>query len=318
MITLFEEAGEPARRALLLEMISGPKTVTDLCKSTGLKQANVSNHLARMRRKNLVLRDKRGREAYYRIASPELTEAMSNLMPTLAERSDALDFPALIDQYVDAGLKGDEQSCARIVDRAIRAGLTLVSIDEDLLTAAITAVQVLYEKKQCDEAEEHLFRCITDRMIARVSMVRQSFGRQGRTALLGCATSACDQLSLRMLNDYLRSSGWRTLYLGGTVPHMAFLRQVESNRPDLVLIDMDSGSSIEEARELIRGVHAFRGRGLACMVGVGGVAAAKHSRELLSTGADFVSHSLREFAYEILPNLDLPIRHHEGWGVVQT
>ena len=41
---VFEELSEPSRRYLLKEMLDGPRNVSQLVESTGLKQPNVSNH----------------------------------------------------------------------------------------------------------------------------------------------------------------------------------------------------------------------------------------------------------------------------------
>ncbi len=317
MITLFEEVGEPSRRSLLVEMLSGPKTVTELCKVTGLKQANVSNHLSRMRRKHIVQREKRGREAYYRIASAEITEAVANMIPAAVEQIDSFDLTGLSELYVNAGLRGDEYTCSKIVDRAIRAGLTLVSIDEDILGGAITTADSMLQSGQCDSAEQHLLFYITERMVARVAMVRQSYVRLDRTALLASASDSSHSLGLRMVADYLKSAGWRILYLGTVVPRAALMRQIEEQVPDLIVFDLKSKEPEKEVVELLIEVNGLRRRGAVCSVGLGGQGAVESSRALLGAGADFVAHSLREFAYEILPNLELPIRPVSGSPYLQ-
>lgn len=308
MITLFEEVGEPSRRSLLAQMLSGPQTVTELCKATGLKQANVSNHLARMRRKHIVQREKKGREAYYRVASPEMIEALANLIPASAERSDSIDLASLAELYLSAGLRGDDSSCSKIVDRAIRAGLTLISIDEDILGAALVAADSMLESGGCDEAQEHLLFYITERMVARVAMVRQSFVRLDRTAILASVSGSERSLGLRMVADYLRFAGWRTLYLGNAVPRKDLMHQVEERSPDLIILDLKSHGQEQEALEILGDIDGFRRRGNPCSIGLSGRGAVESSRALLGEGADFVARGLREFAYEILPNLQLPIR----------
>jgi DNA-binding transcriptional ArsR family regulator len=307
MINLCEEVGEASRRALLVELLSGPKTVNELCRATALKQANVSNHLARMRRKNIIDRDKRGREAYYRILSPEIMEAVSNLIPEIEERLDTLDLMTLADLYLRAGLRGDEFSCSKIVDRAIGAGLTLVSIDEDLFGTALRTVGGMLTRGECDEAQEHLLCNITERMIARVAMARQSLARIHRVALLSGAPNQHHMLSLRMISDYLKSAGWEPLFLGSAVSASAFRRQIEDHEPDLVVLELGAQGIDQKILELISTVNGLRKAGMGCRVGLTGPDAARLSTDLRTEGVDFISHSLREFAYQILPELDLPV-----------
>jgi DNA-binding transcriptional ArsR family regulator len=48
----------------------GEKPVRALVEHTGLPQAAVSHHLARMRAAGLVAAERRGKEMYYRVANP--------------------------------------------------------------------------------------------------------------------------------------------------------------------------------------------------------------------------------------------------------
>lgn len=67
---LTQALAEPSRRAILEAMRYGPKSVTDLVQATGLKQPNVSNHLAKMRAQNIVHAERIGRHVFYGLARP--------------------------------------------------------------------------------------------------------------------------------------------------------------------------------------------------------------------------------------------------------
>src|SRR5438552_16758838 len=70
-----------------------PASVSELSSRTRLRQANLSNHLARLRAIGLVARRRHGRVAEYRLASltvPHLAESVSTLIwpPKPAVRPD--------------------------------------------------------------------------------------------------------------------------------------------------------------------------------------------------------------------------------------
>jgi DNA-binding transcriptional ArsR family regulator len=69
---LFRALGDPSRLAVLEALRHGPKCVSDLVAQTGLSQPNVSGHLAFLRQEGLVLREQRGRFAYYSLCSGDL------------------------------------------------------------------------------------------------------------------------------------------------------------------------------------------------------------------------------------------------------
>jgi DNA-binding transcriptional ArsR family regulator len=67
---LFGVLAEPSRLALLQGLQSGPLSVTDLVAITGMKQANVSKHLAVLHHHRLVERERQGSTVFYAIADP--------------------------------------------------------------------------------------------------------------------------------------------------------------------------------------------------------------------------------------------------------
>jgi DNA-binding transcriptional ArsR family regulator len=66
---------EPVRLELLDHLKNGEHTVNELVEITGLRQANVSQHLAAMRQAGLVLTRRQATAIYYSLAYPEITQA---------------------------------------------------------------------------------------------------------------------------------------------------------------------------------------------------------------------------------------------------
>ncbi len=71
---LFGILAEPARLRLLKVLMEGERTVGELVRETGLKQGNVSKHLAVLWQARLVARTPRGNFAVYRLLDPLLRE----------------------------------------------------------------------------------------------------------------------------------------------------------------------------------------------------------------------------------------------------
>ena len=67
---LAQALADPSRRALLENLRLGKKTVTQLVSDTGLKQPNVSNHLAKMRQQDIVRAERLGRQVHYSLSTP--------------------------------------------------------------------------------------------------------------------------------------------------------------------------------------------------------------------------------------------------------
>jgi ArsR family transcriptional regulator len=77
----------PKRLEILHELRDGEMTVGQLVSSTGLKQANVSQYLALMRRGNMVVERREGNRVLYRIADKRISKACDIMREVLLHQA---------------------------------------------------------------------------------------------------------------------------------------------------------------------------------------------------------------------------------------
>lgn len=73
---LLRMLGHPVRLALLAELAEGPRCVTRLHQLLDVRQANMSQHLAVLRRARLVDYHEEGNERCYYLSRPDLARAL--------------------------------------------------------------------------------------------------------------------------------------------------------------------------------------------------------------------------------------------------
>lgn len=81
---------DPKRLLIINALRDGERSVTELCDMLGLPQANVSQHLAVLRDKDLVEVRRDGQWSYYSLTSPKIIEAMDLLREVMSERMGAV------------------------------------------------------------------------------------------------------------------------------------------------------------------------------------------------------------------------------------
>jgi ArsR family transcriptional regulator len=74
----------PRRLQILFVLRSGEKTVSELSAATGYKQANVSQHLALMRHRGVVVENRKGNQVYYRLRDRRITTACDIMRDVLS------------------------------------------------------------------------------------------------------------------------------------------------------------------------------------------------------------------------------------------
>jgi DNA-binding transcriptional ArsR family regulator len=78
--------GHPRRIEILDLLASGEKPASELLARLRISKANLSQHLAVMRHTTLVESRRDGREVFYRLSFPEITEACCAIREVLAQR----------------------------------------------------------------------------------------------------------------------------------------------------------------------------------------------------------------------------------------
>lgn len=76
----------PKRLEVIDALRKGERSVGDLCHQLGISPANLSQHLAMMKERRIVISRKEGSIVYYRIANPRLLEAFDILREILFEQ----------------------------------------------------------------------------------------------------------------------------------------------------------------------------------------------------------------------------------------
>jgi methanogenic corrinoid protein MtbC1 len=304
MINVYEELRETSRRRILAELRAGAKSVNDLVRVTGLKQPNVSNHLCRMRFKGIVRHIKMGREVYYSLSSPEMEAAISAVLALRPGCCDGVEMCPLVDRFVIAAIEGDECAASEVMDEAFRANAGMLEIYQDLLAPAMYRVGELYQAGEIDEGHEHLASEITLRMMGRTVQLAGPSKRTGKTAIVGGGPQAMHTIGMRMTADFLKLSGWRSLYLGGNVPIRSYLTAVLNHKPSLALVGCGSDDALDKALELITELHRLRRGETPYLIGIGGYVVSQNAKPFFMAGADFVVSNLRSFACKVLPEVE--------------
>jgi len=76
----------PVRLKIIDELRTGEKSVSELARATGLNQPNISQHLAVLRSKKIVVPRKVGNIIYYGIANRKIFEAFDIVLDVIFEQ----------------------------------------------------------------------------------------------------------------------------------------------------------------------------------------------------------------------------------------
>jgi DNA-binding transcriptional ArsR family regulator len=77
---------DPKRLLILDALRHGERSVSDICDLAGLPQSNVSQHLAVLREKGLVVTRRDGQRVFYSVSSEKINQALDLLLEVMRDQ----------------------------------------------------------------------------------------------------------------------------------------------------------------------------------------------------------------------------------------
>ena len=311
-----------SRRAILLQLRSGPKTVSDLVEMTGLKQPNVSNHLASMREMGVVGTLPDGRKVFYFITdpyvdsmikiadltfSPDQSRSIHHHKNGAAVSDNNQYLLSIREVYFKTLQDGDEDGAITLVNNILSHEVPMLEIYSEVFEWCIEKFGRMYIAGELDVAAEHAASSITERMMARVSQYYMPIKRGTSLAILGCVDGNWHEMGLRMIADALRNAGWKILYLGASVPTDSFIDTVTSFKPNLVALSCATHDQIETLRELVHELRSARvDRNLQFITALGGNAVNVQLPPVTLQDDEFCANGINDFIDTVAQTLSIP------------
>jgi methanogenic corrinoid protein MtbC1 len=153
-------------------------------------------------------------------------------------------------EYVDL-LRNAERRAA--IDLVLRAAdeHPVEEIYTGLLQEAQYEVGRLWEANEISVAQEHYSTAVTQ-LVMSLLYPRICDTPKTRGAFVGvCVEGELHEVGIRMVCDLFELRGWRSFYLGSSMPPDDLLRFIEQKRPDVIGISAIYEANVESARKVI-------------------------------------------------------------------
>lgn len=300
---ILDDLADPSRRTILQTLRSGAKSVMSIVEQTGLKQPNVSNHLAKMRSQGIVCAQRCGKRVYYRLSDRRAEELLDAAFPNLAIQAMLPNIAYNMDEwsqrYWQALQTLDEDVAGSVVEECLSCSISMIDIYVDIFQPALYQIGQAYMEGGISEAQEHLLSNITLNLIAHIFHHYPTRSYNGFKAMLGAVSGNRHDLGLWMIANLLKQEGWKTYMLGSNVPTQGFLSLVRQVKPNLVIISCAQEEMRLELKCLSEGLNSFRDRSrkkedvqdMKIMLGGGYLNA--HQEVAIELGADATSRDAR-------------------------
>jgi DNA-binding transcriptional ArsR family regulator len=300
-----------AALAILRALATGPFTVNELVKLTGLSQPNVSNHLARLRARHWVRSQRQGRNIFYSIAHPAVSQflhALAGIREAVIPESpdDAAQLLQLESDYLAAILMSSFEEAAAVVEQAVASGIGWDIVYLRVFRPSLERMGTLWAEQGLPVSVEHAATAITLRLMHRLHPIRGAIlsrvngarparradaGSGGRRrAIVACVPGELHAVGARMVADFLIAMEWDVLFLDANVPAPALVEAAIRYLPHAVFLSATTPDRGDAITDSLTALHTWR---------------ADRPLPLLAGGGQFFSRDPAPWPLEVVGS-DLP------------
>jgi len=121
-------------------------------------------------------------------------------------------------QYVVTILEGDRRKASDLILGAVHRGMPIRDVYLSVLLPAMQELGRMWERNEIDVAEEHFCTATTEMVLSQLYSHLPRTQPNGKTVVLAAAEGNYHQIGVRMVSDFFEMAGWRSIYLGASVP----------------------------------------------------------------------------------------------------
>jgi methanogenic corrinoid protein MtbC1 len=178
--------------------------------------------------------------------------------------------PETAQRYLDAALREGPLEASRVVDELVGAGLAPKRIYVEVLQPALYEAGRLWQQNRISVAEEHYCTAVTQRVLGKLYSDFLASRPRGPLVVVACVSGELHEMGARMVCDLLGLEGYKTRYLGASMPAAAIVDYACMHDARVLALSASITPHLAEVRQAIRRVRGDpRCKGLRIIAGGG-------------------------------------------------
>ena len=136
--------------------------------------------------------------------------------------------------FYNALVDGDKDGCANLVQSLIDEGVNLKDIYVELFQKSLYRIGKLWDDNKLSIPEEHMATRIVEYLINRFAPVGKS--NSDKKVVIACIDKEFHEIGAKMVSNIFELNGWKSYYLGASVPNKEILKFVKRIDPDIIAL----------------------------------------------------------------------------------
>jgi len=214
------------------------------------------------------------------------TEAANNETSTESgEHHQLIDYKKIQQQFLQHLLQEEEEEAQQLIMHYYSGPHSLLPLFTKVFVPTLTEVGVLWEKGSLDITREHLISHMLDRLIANLETSLPESNTSTCSVMFMLPGAEEHQLILKMTKQLFKANGWKTYYMGKSIPISSIEIFLKEIKVDLLVLSVTLDKHLNSTEHLIKAIKSLPIKKQPKIV-IGGSAIQDKQHALQQLGAD--------------------------------
>lgn len=136
--------------------------------------------------------------------------------------------------FFNALVEGDKEKCTMIVQSLIDERIDLKDIYIELFQTSLYRIGKLWDNNKMSIPEEHMATQIIESLINKFSPTQNS--GVDKKVIVTCIDKEFHEIGAKMVSNIFELEGWKTFYLGASVPTKEIVKFVKQTDPEIIAL----------------------------------------------------------------------------------
>ena len=197
--------------------------------------------------------------------------------------------------YLEALLTADHGAALALAETLLEEGMPYRELCLTVIQPAMHEVGRLWQRTEISVAQEHMATAITQTVMARL-FADNSPKRPDRSLIVCGTPGELHSLGARMIADFAQLEGWKTFYVGPSVPSDDLISLIEAKEPMALALSTSVPINLADAKACVAAVKDLHPD---LWVIVGGRAYGGKREAAIALGADEFASDAGDFVRKL-------------------
>lgn len=156
----------------------------------------------------------------------------------------------MVQRLFEALVSGDRGTARTVVSETFDQGAAPTQVLTDLFWPTHEMIEKLFRSDQMTNLSYHLSTRLLRMLVDQTAGMLRSTTARNITVFAACGPSQGEELAGQMACDLLEAAGFSVTFAGGGIPADELLAEVQTSRPDILVLFASAASDLPGIREI--------------------------------------------------------------------